>query len=191
LDEHDLPIGFIEVGSLFEGAINLDIPSCGEATLMEHDGVRHINASDGCPPHVLKQFHDEYRAELQRLAKRLKMPSVEDLQRKEGIVLPELHSCQVGTLSLGWPRLAAKRQHPAKDDRPAWIIRADRVLTKYPYSLLFSFLGLVEERSGKSTLDDWVPVEKALEWCTRYGLPAAEEEFCPDCGAECLRLETF
>jgi hypothetical protein len=67
------------------------------------------------------------------------MPSGEDLKQEEGIVLPELHSCQVDTLSLGWPRLAAKRQHPAKDDRPAWIIRADRALTKYPYSLLSRF----------------------------------------------------
>ena len=128
MDELDLPIGLVEVGSLFEGAIILEIPSCGQATLVEHDGVRHLNASHGCPSHLLKQFHDEYHAKLETLAKKRKM-SVEDLRQKDGLVLPELHSCQVGTLSLGWPRLTEKRKPSAKDDRPAWIIRAEKSLT--------------------------------------------------------------
>jgi hypothetical protein len=189
LDELDLPIGLVEVGSLFEGAIILEIPSCGEATLVEHDGVRHINPSHGCGPLTLRQLHDEYNVKLQQPSKKLKM-SVEDLKRQDDRVLPGPHSCQVGTLSLGWPRLA-KKHIGAKDDRPPWIVRAEKSLTRYPYSLLFSFLSLVQEQTGKSTLDDWVPVERALAWCSQYGLPLTEEQRCMDCGGECLRLEVF
>ena len=34
-------------------------------------------------------------------------------------------------------------------------------------------------------------MERALAWCSLYGLPAKDEELCSDCGGECLRLETF
>jgi hypothetical protein len=199
LNENDLPIGFVEVGSLFEAAITLWIPSCGKASLVEHEGVRHIIASQGCSPHVLRQFHDDYHVNLreyhaklrslERKSKRLKVP-IEDLKQRYGVVLPELHSCQVGHLSLGSPRIAGKRQDGVKDDRPVWIIQAEKALTKYPYSLLFSFLNLVEEQSGRNPLDAWVPVEKVLAWCSRFGLPSVEEQFCPACD-ECLCLEKF
>jgi uncharacterized protein YeaO (DUF488 family) len=190
LDELDFPVGFVEVGSLFDGTINLNIPSCGRATLVEHGGVRHINPSPGCPSDVLRQIHEAHHEKLQQLAKRYRT-SVEDLKRKNGVVLPELHNCQVGTLHFGWARLTEMVQPGAIDSRPAWIIQAEKALTKYPYSLLFSFLRLVEEQSGKSMLDSWVPVEKALGWCTSFGLPSVDEEFCPDCGNYCLRLEAF
>jgi hypothetical protein len=189
LNELALPVGLVEVGSFFEGAVILEIPSCGEATLVEHDGIRHINPSRGGQPHLLNQFHDEDHVQPQQLSKKRKM-SVGDMKQKTGLVLPEPHSCQVGTLSLGWPRLAEKHVK-GKDNRPSWIIRAEKSLIKYPYSSLFSLLSLVQERSGKSTLDDSVPVERALAWCSQYGLPATEEELCMDCSGECLRLEAF
>ena len=171
LDENDLLIGFVEVGSLIEAAITLWIPSCGKASLVEHDGVRHIIASQGCPPEVLRQVDDDYQVKLhgyhaklrslERKSKRLKVP-IEDLKQKYRALAPELHSCQVGTLSLGWPQIAGKHQNGVKDDGPSWVIQAKKALTRYPHSLLFSFLNLVEEHSGKKPLDAWVPVEKVL-----------------------------
>jgi hypothetical protein len=70
------------------------------------------------------------------------------------------------------------------------VLRAEKELTKYPYSLLFSFLRLVKEPHEPSTLDDWVPAEQALEWCSRYGLPATEAQLYI-AGMDCLRLDRF
>ena len=70
------------------------------------------------------------------------------------------------------------------------MLRAEKELTKYPYSLLFSFLRLVKEPHEPSTLDDWVPAEQALEWCSRYGLPATEAQLYI-AGMDCLRLDRF
>ena len=59
----------------------------------------------------------------------------------------------------------------AADERPQWFIRAEQRLTKYPYSLLFSFMRLVKEPRPGDTLDDCVPPDEVLDWCSMYGLP--------------------
>jgi hypothetical protein len=78
----------------------------------------------------------------------------------------------------------------SKDDRPEWIVKAEKRLMKHPYSLLFSLLNLVNDPHRGDTWDALVPPERAVEWCTQYGLPATEEGKYVE-GDDCLRLDSF
>jgi hypothetical protein len=104
--------------------------------------------------------------------------------------LPEQHTCQTGVLFWGTHHANQRRTKGVADDRPYWIIQAEKRLTKYPYSLLFSFLRLVIEPKPGDTLDDCVPPDKVLAWCTMYGLPDTEKSH-NDERYGCLQLSTF
>jgi hypothetical protein len=193
----ELPTGFGEVGSLLPAVIKLEIPSCGTATIVEHQGVRYIQPSRGCPPETLQDHHRTYKTEVEALARKQGVTidrknlgvTIERL-RKKGVHVPEPHSCQTGDLWLGSHHTNPRRGPGVPDDRPPWIVNAAKKLTKDSYSLLFSLLDLVTEPQPGAPLDGWVAPEKVLEWCTTYGLPVPEESQTdePDGG---MRLDTF
>jgi hypothetical protein len=100
-----------------------------------------------------------------------------------------------GTLWLGSYRQREGTLKSVRETMPVACVNAQRVLTKYPYSLLLALVRLiVNEPQGRGTLDEWVPRAKALEWCSQFGLPEEEfEEEIPydDLGEHYLRLRTF
>src|SRR6266850_2787724 len=150
LDKTELPTGFGDVGSLLEAMIRWEIPSCGTPTIVEHQGVRYIQPSQGCPPETLQRLHRTYKNQVERLARKHGVPidrknlgvTIDRLQKKQDIHLPELHTCQTGVLSLGPHHSTQRRAKGAPDDRPSWIVDASKKLTKYPYLLLFSLIDL-------------------------------------------------
>jgi hypothetical protein len=110
--------------------------------------------------------------------------------KQKGVQIPEQHSCQDGVL---WPGSYHANQRRAKevpDGRPSWIVEAEKKLTKYPYSLLFSLIRLVAEPRAGDPFDDCVPPNKVLEWCSMYGLPDTEE-WHTDERYGCLQLSKF
>jgi hypothetical protein len=194
----DLPAGIVPVGSLHDPIVRLDIPSCGNATIWEHDGVRYIRPSDGCSLDARKKHHDADKLEVERLARKHRV-AVEALQpmgltierlKQKGVQIPEQHSCQDGVLWLGpyYPNQRRAKEVPA--GRPSWIVEAEKKLTKYPYSLLFSLIRLVTEPRAGDPFDDCVPPNKVLEWCSMYGLPDTEE-WHADERYGCLQLNRF
>lgn len=198
LDKTELPAGFGDVGSLLDIVIRLEIPSCGTPTIVEHQGVRYIQPSQGCPPETLQRLHRTHKNQVERLARKHGVPidrknlgvTIDRLQKKQDIHLPEPHTCQTGVLSLGPHQSTQRRAKGAPDDRPSWIVDASKKLTKYPYSLLFSLIDLVTEPRPGDTFDACVPPDKVLEWCTMYGLPDTEESHTDE-RYGCLQLDRF
>jgi hypothetical protein len=197
LSYSELPESIVPVGSLFEPVIWWDIPSCGQPSIWEHTGVRYIRPSQGCPLEDLQRHHRAYKREVERLARKhgvaidpQRLGLTVDRLQKLNVRLPEPHTCQTGVLYWGPHHGSQRRTNGAANNRPPWIIKAERKLTKSPCALLLSFLDLVKEPKLGDTLDDCVPPDRVLEWCSRYGLPDAEESH-PDERYGCLRLDTF
>jgi hypothetical protein len=198
LRDIELPEGIVPVGSLLDAIVRMDIESCGEPTIWEHAGIRYIQPSQGCPPKKLQRLHRAYKREVERLAREHGVEidpqsldvTIAGLRNKQGVRLPELHTCQTGVLWLGPHHTNTRRATGAPDDRPSWIVEAEKKLTKYPYSLLFSLIRLVTEPRPGDTLDAYVPPNKVIEWCSTYGLPDTEESHMDE-RYGCLQLKTF
>jgi hypothetical protein len=196
LSDIELPEGIVPVGNLYDAIVCLDIPSCGKAMLWEHDGMRYIRPSEGCTLDKRQMHHDAYKRKVERLARKYGVAvepqqlgvTIDRLKQKHDVRLPEQHSCQDGVLWLGPSQ--PRRTKDAADDRPPWIIQAEKRLTKYPYSLLFSFLHLVKEPKAGDTLDDCVPSDEVLKWFSMYGLTDTEE-WHTDERHGCLQLDRF
>jgi hypothetical protein len=159
---------------------------------------RYIQPSQGCPLEELQKPHRAYKNEVERLARKHGVAiepqklgtTIARLKQKQHVRLPEEHSCQTGFLWLGPHRSSQRRTKGAADDRPPWIIQAEKRLTKYPYSLLFSFLRLAKEPKAGDIFDDCVPPDEVLKWCSMYGLPDTEESHTDE-RYGCLRLARF
>jgi hypothetical protein len=198
LDKTELPTGFGDVGSLLDAMIRLEIPSCGRAMIVDHQGVCYIQPSDRCPPETLQRLHRAYKNQIEALARKHGVPidrknldvTIKRLRQRPDVYVPEPHSCQTGVLSLGPHQSTQRRAKRAPDDRPSWIVDTEQKLMKYPYALLFSLLDLVTEARPGETFDPWVAPDKVLEWCTMYGLPDTEDSHTDE-RYGCLRLEAF
>jgi hypothetical protein len=198
LSDIELPKGIVPAGGLHGAIVRLDIPSCGKATIWEHEGVRYIRHSGECSLDERQKRHDAYKREVNRLARKhgVKVDrndlevTIDRLRKKPDVHLSEAHSCQTGVLVLGPHPFSQRRAMDGPDARPPWIIEAEKRLTKHPYSLLFSFLYLVSEPKQGNTLEDWVPSDKVLGWCTMYGLPDTEESHTDE-PYGCLQLNRF
>jgi hypothetical protein len=128
--------------------------------------VRYIRSSEGCSLDEWKEHYDAGKLEVERLARKHRV-AVEALQpvgltierlKQKGVQIPEQHSCQDGVL---WPGSYHANQRRAKevpDGRPSWIVEAEKKLTKYPYSLLFSLIRLVAEPRAGDPFDGCVPL---------------------------------
>jgi hypothetical protein len=198
LSDIELPAGFGPVGSLHQAIIRLDIPSCGNATIFAHEAVRYIRLSEGCPREKLAKLHRTYENQVKRRARKHRVAfyrqrlaeTIERLKQSPNVDLPEAHNCQTGVLWLGPHPWNQPRRKATADERPPWIIQAGKRLTKFPYSLLFSFLRLVKEPKPGDAMDDYVPPHEVLEWCSKYGLPDTEE-FHRDERYGCLEVGRF
>jgi hypothetical protein len=109
LSDIGLPEGIVPVGDLHGAIVHLGIPSCGKATIWEHEGVRYIRHSEECSLDERQKRHDAYKRKVNRLTRKHGVKfdrndlgvTIDRLRKKPGAHLSEAHSCQTGVLFLG------------------------------------------------------------------------------------------